>query len=85
VYELTMTVGGQNVYSFNGDVFVTVPYSGASPAGAWYLDEKGGRKAALSSYENGSLRFTIRYFSLFAVGRSGAPAADVALPWYYVR
>jgi hypothetical protein len=85
VYELTMTVGGQNVYSFGGDIVVSVPYAGGTPVGAWYLDEKGQRKATVSSYENGVLRFTIRYFSLFAVGRSGAPAADVALPWYYVQ
>jgi hypothetical protein len=85
VYELTMTVGGQNISSFNGDVAITVPYTGAQPAAAWYLDEKGNRKAAASSYANGSLRVTLHYFSPVAVGRTDAPAPGGDLPWYYVQ
>jgi hypothetical protein len=86
VYELTMTVGGQNISSFNGDVIVTVPYTAnALPAAAWYLDEKGIRKAAASSYTNGSLRVTLHYFSLIAIGRASSPAPGGNLPWYYVQ
>jgi hypothetical protein len=85
VYELTMTVGGQNISSFNGEVAITVPYTGAQPAAAWYLDEKGKRKAAASSYANGSLRVTLHYFSLIAVGRTDAPAPGGNPPWYYVQ
>jgi hypothetical protein len=85
VYELTMTVGGQNISSFNGDVAITVPYTGAQPAAAWYLDEKGIRKAAASSYTNGSLRVTLHYFSLIVIGRASSPAPGGNLPWYYVQ
>jgi hypothetical protein len=85
-YELTISVGGQDVHSFDGAVTLTVPYAGALPAGAWYLGEDGRRERAESYYENGSLRFTARRCALFAVGRGGDDEASTGnLPWYYVK
>jgi hypothetical protein len=86
VYELALDVDGQNLSGFNGAVTVTVPYTEALPAGAWYLDENGRREKAESAYENGFLRFTTRRVALFAVGRAGASAEEAGgLPWYYVN
>ncbi|MDR2089156.1 MAG: hypothetical protein LBP73_07360 [Clostridiales Family XIII bacterium] len=85
VYELTMTIGGQNVRSFSGEVSVTIPYAGGLPAGAWSVDENGRRRGVTCSHESGSLRLTLRFFSVFAVGRDEASATSGNTPWYYVR
>jgi hypothetical protein len=85
VYELTMTIGGQNIGSFNGDITVTVPYTGASPVGAWYLDGNGRRKSTPSSSGDGSMSFIIHYFSLIAIGRDDASTTGSNTPWYYVQ
>jgi hypothetical protein len=85
VYELEAAVDGQKLRGAGGAVSVRVSYTGDLPAGAWLLDENGRRTATAFSYERGSLRFTSGVFSLFAVGRGGAPATDANVPWYYVR
>jgi hypothetical protein len=85
VYELAATVDGQRLRDAGGPVTAVVPYTGELPAGAWLLSENGRRTAAAFSYENNALRFTSDVFSLFAVGRGGAPATDTNIPWYYVR
>jgi hypothetical protein len=85
VYELSASVDGQRLRDAGGPVTAVVPYTGELPAGAWLLSENGRRTAAAFSYENNALRFTSDVFSLFAVGRGGAPATDTNVPWYYVR
>jgi hypothetical protein len=84
-YELSVTVGSQNIRSFNGSVRVSVPYDDALPGAAWHLNDRGEKEKAESYYENGSLHFTIRYLSLLAVGRGATPAGGGDLPWYYTE
>lgn len=96
VYDITMSSGGKNVTSFEGELTITLPYvlkKGEAENGVaiWYLDEAGRLASVPSQYdaETQTVRFSVNHLSYYVVGYDEAaawsnPFLDVIKgQWYY--
>lgn len=92
VLDISVVSASQSIHTFNGAITVTVPYSGALPAGVWYLNDAGVREKLPSSYDakKGNVSFEAPHLSLFVLGKDSTaeawinPFTDVkSADWFY--
>ena len=89
VYDLTLTVNGKTISSFDGTVTVSLPYTLqadelANAVTVWFLANDGTLTAMNGVYDanTGMVTFTTNHFSAYVVGYF--PFTDVAgNAWYY--
>ncbi len=84
VYDISITSGGKNISSFEGDLTVSLPYAleegqFASAVSVWYLNDAGQLELMSCSYDagTGQATFTTSHLSYYAVGYDESAVAPV--------
>lgn len=92
VYNFSMTIGGTRVSSFDGGTAtISIPYTlspGEKPEAVviYYIDDTGNLVTVNGAYNTatGTVDFTVKHFSYYAVGYNLVSFSDVlADAWYY--
>jgi|GEM_PF-2528335 len=89
VFNVSIMSGTQNITAFDGNLTVTVPYSGELPVGVWYLNSAGELEKLECTYDSKTktVSFTLTHLSLYVVGNdtSDGPAPAWVNPFNDVK
>ena len=93
VFDFTLMAGDTQISNFAGRATISVPYtlkSGENPRAVviYYISDSGELKTVRGRYnaETGTVDFTLRHFSVYALGYNEVVFNDVSEnKWYYKR
>jgi hypothetical protein len=72
VFDITLVSGSENITTFgNGELTITVPYTGTLPVAVWHLTNAGVLEKVESTYnsKDGTVTFKTSHLSIYVVGR----------------
>jgi hypothetical protein len=86
IFDIAVLLDNQPIHLFNGEITLALPYTGATPASAWYLSDNGQLEKMYGTYDefNQLFYFTPPHLSIYLVGSEESNDDGIRLSNIYI-